>query len=572
MSTSAILFSGLPNSSEGTQTITFHELSTSSQVHQLKSPANAAFGLSSTVQNAGLPPRKTLACLPSTNSLGSTVLTISGKDGRNGILLWSTLAGKPTPSHRLIPPGRVIVVALSPSGTYLASGSADGVIMLWELSTGTLLASFDGHYKSVTCLAFSDDEAALVSASEDSMCSVWSIPTLVDEAFDSNLSHTPYSIFSDHTLPISDLFISKGCFPDLRIFTASLDQTIKIWSPLYPSSPLLSTFAVPGPAHHLAVDPLERFIIVSYATMLKNESQEPQQANGTASQPQQSSTIPASTLKIIPLFSRPSHAAPQGGVSRVHGPSGLVQQTESGNEEVSYTSPRSTQITALHLPSPIVSSSVVLCGLSNGKVVHLSMPSLQPLGQTVPHPNAAGEAKDPVVYLSTFARPADLLSSSVADALSGPDHSGSSSVSPRPVGVLGRVVGKNGDPQRGSVPLQAGQPQRACRELCTMLKIEQVDEHALNQDDPFSLPSREPRPDSTSSALHSLPDHSLVHSHQPAVGDHQLKSQTDSIEKLTAETVHLKAQLKQALAFNDSLWAGIVDGTLAFKESALPPS
>ncbi|KAA1103884.1 Pre-rRNA-processing protein ipi3 [Puccinia graminis f. sp. tritici] len=477
MSTSAILFSGLPNSSEGTQTITFHELSTSSQVHQLKSPANAAFGLSSTVQNAGLPPRKTLACLPSTNSLGSTVLTISGKDGRNGILLWSTLAGKPTPSHRLIPPGRVIVVALSPSGTYLASGSADGVIMLWE-----------------------------------------------------------------------------------------------IWSPLYPSSPLLSTFAVPGPAHHLAVDPLERFIIVSYATMLKNESQEPQQANGTASQPQQSSTIPASTLKIIPLFSRPSHAAPQGGVSRVHGPSGLVQQTESGNEEVSYTSPRSTQITALHLPSPIVSSSVVLCGLSNGKVVHLSMPSLQPLGQTVPHPNAAGEAKDPVVYLSTFARPADLLSSSVADALSGPDHSGSSSVSPRPVGVLGRVVGKNGDPQRGSVPLQAGQPQRACRELCTMLKIEQVDEHALNQDDPFSLPSREPRPDSTSSALHSLPDHSLVHSHQPAVGDHQLKSQTDSIEKLTAETVHLKAQLKQALAFNDSLWAGIVDGTLAFKESALPPS
>jgi hypothetical protein len=105
-----------------------------------------------------------------------------------------------------------------------------------------------------------------------------------------------------------------------------------------------------------------------------------------------------------------------------------------------------------------------------------------------------------------------------------------------------------------------------------MLKIEQADEHASNEDDPFSLPSREPRSDSTSSALHSLPDHSLVHSHQTAVGDHQLKSQTDSIEKLTAETVHLKAQLKQALAFNDSLWAGIVDGTLAFKDSTLPPS
>ncbi|WAQ89371.1 hypothetical protein PtA15_11A58 [Puccinia triticina] len=567
MATSAIVFSGLPGSVEGSQTLSFHELSTSSQVHQLKTAPNAAFSLSGTTSQsgAGLPPRKTVACLPSTNSLGSTILSISGRDGRNGILLWSSLAAKPTPSHRLIPAGRVIVVSLSPSGTYLATGSADGLIVLWELSTGTLLASFDGHYKSVTCLAFSDDEAALVSASEDSMCSVWSIPTLVDEALDSNLSHTPYSIFSDHTLPISDLCISRGCFPDLRIFTASLDQTIKIWSPLYPSSPLLSTFAVPGPAHHLAIDPLERFIIVSYATMLKNEAEE--SANDTtAAQPQQSTAIPASTVRIIPLFSRPSHSATQGGVSRVHGPGGLVQQIESGDQEVTYTSPRSTQITALHLPSPIVSSSVVLCGLSNGKIVHLSMPSLQPLGQTVPHPNATGDVKDPVVYMNTFARPVDLLSSSAADALSGPDLAGSSVISPRPVGVLGRVVGRNGDPQRGPGSLQASHTQQACREMYTMLKIEQASDPGLVEDDPFSLPSRETRPDN--SALHALPDHS----HQSIVQDHQQNSQTDSIEKLTAETSHLKAQLKQALAFNDSLWAGIVDGTLTFKEGTLPPT
>ncbi|KAI7947224.1 hypothetical protein MJO28_009132, partial [Puccinia striiformis f. sp. tritici] len=562
MSRSGILFSGLPTSTEGTQTLSFHELSTSSQVHQLKTPANAAFGLSNTT--TGLPPRKTVACLASTNSLGSTILTISGKDGRNGILVWSTLASKPTPSQRLIPPGRVVVLALSPSGTYLATGSADGLVILWELSTGTLLASFDAHYKAVTCLAFSDDEAALVTASEDSMCSVWSIPTLVDEAFDSNLSHTPYSIFSDHTLPISDLFISRGCFPDLRIFTASLDKTIKIWSPLYPSAPLLSTFAVPGPAHHLTVDPLERFIIVSYATMLQNESSH-QPADASAPVPQQTSSIPCSTVKIIPLFSRPSHAAPQGGISRVHGPSGLIQQTGSGEEEATYTSPRSTQITALHLPSPIVSSSVVLCGLSNGKIVHLSIPSLQPLGQTVPHPNTTGQARDPVVYLNTFARPPDLIPSSVADALTGSDPSGSSFISPRPVGVLGRVVGRNGEPQRG--PIHTGHPQRACRELCTMLKIEQVDGPSIDEDDPFSLPSREePRSDTSSASFSALPDHS----HLAAVDDFTLNSHSDSIEKLTAETVHLKAQLKQALAFNDNLWAGIVDGTLTFKEPTLP--
>ncbi|PLW40295.1 hypothetical protein PCANC_11161 [Puccinia coronata f. sp. avenae] len=574
--TIGILFSALPDSSEGTQSLSFHELSTSCPVHQLKTPANAAFSTSSSTPSGGapasslLPPRKSVAYLPSAHSLGSTVLSISGKDGRNGILLWSTLAGKPTPSQRLIPPGRVIVLAISPSGTYLATGSSDGLVLLWELSTGTLLANFDAHYKSITCLAFTDDEAALITASEDSMCSIWSIPTLVDEAFDSNLSHTPYSIFSDHTLPISDVFVSSGCFPDLRIFTASLDQTIKVWSPLYASSPLLSTFAVPGPAHHLAVDPLERFIIVSYAALLKNESDEAQLVDGSAAQPQQSSPIPVSKVQIIPLFSRPSHAAPQGGISRVHGPSGLVQQTEPGNEEVSYTSPRSTRITALHLPSPIVSSSVVLCGLSNGKVVHLSIPSLQPLGQTVPHPNSMGDAKDPVVYLSTFLRPPDLLSSSVADALSGIDGSSASVVSPRPVGLLGRVVGKNGDSQRGQGSHQAGNPQRACQELCTILKIEQANQHAPEEDDPFSLPSREPRSANASSALLGPLHSSLAHSHQTDLSDLQLKSHTESIDKLTAENARLKNQLNQALEFNDSLWAGIVDGTLKYKQSTIP--
>lgn len=75
-----------------------------------------------------------MACLPSSASLGSTIVSISGRDGRNGLLVWSSLIGKPTPSHRLIPPGRVVVVALSSSGTYLATGSPDGLVMLWEIS------------------------------------------------------------------------------------------------------------------------------------------------------------------------------------------------------------------------------------------------------------------------------------------------------------------------------------------------------------------------------------------------------------------------------------------------------
>ncbi|CAH7688663.1 WD40-repeat-containing domain protein [Phakopsora pachyrhizi] len=228
------LFS-IPSSHDGYQSLSFHEISTSCQFYQLKTPSGSAYVVAG---NATLPPRKTTVCLPSSNSLGSTVISLSGKDGRNGLLVWSSLNSKPTPSQKLIPPGRPTVVALSSSGAYLATGSADGAVSMWELSTGILLASFDAHYKAITCIAFSGDDASIITASDDAICCL-------------------------------------------------------IWSPLFATSPLLSTFTVPGPAHYLAVDPLERFIFVSYAT---NNSDRDQTRNSKASGHPGASPDSASTV------------------------------------------------------------------------------------------------------------------------------------------------------------------------------------------------------------------------------------------------------------------------------------
>lgn len=572
MAMAPILFSALADSPDGTQSLSFHEFTTSCLLHQLKPPPNSAFVFSST--NDGLPPRKTVACLPSSASLGSTIVSISGRDGRNGLLVWSSLIGKPTPSHRLIPPGRVVVVALSSSGTYLATGSPDGLVMLWELSTGTLLASVDAHYKSITCLAFTDDEAALVTASNDSICSVWSIPTLIDESLDPNLSYTPYSIFSDHTLPICDVFISKGSFPDLRIFTASLDQTIKVWSPLYSTSPLLSTFAVPGPAHHLVVDPLERFIIVAYATATVDEAQGSQAPNVSNLTPQANRTF-ASAVSIIPLFARLPHSATQGGVSRVHASAGLIQQSNGTHEDMSYTSPRATQITALHLPSPMVSSLILLCGLSNGTIIHLSIPSLQPVGQTKAPSNSI-ESTQSVVYMNTFRRPPDLSPNLILSS-----GNSTSSISNRPVGALGRVVGKNGDAQRANRSLSNSHPERFSRDLQTVLKLEAGDPSHSHQedDDPFSLPGSNLLNHDTISPdvlSHTLMPHTAAHQSCIATDgnayDERLNDQSELIEKMSAESVKLKSHLNKALALNDAMWSGIVDGTLKFKTSHQPDS
>ncbi|MBW0474931.1 hypothetical protein O181_014646 [Austropuccinia psidii MF-1] len=580
-STDSIVFSVRP-SSEGCQTLAFHELSTSSLLHQLKPPPNSAF-LSST---NSLPPRKTAVCLPSIDALGSTIVSVSGKDGRAGLMVWSCLNGKPAPSHKLVPPGRMVVVALSGSGAYLATGSADGTVMLWEFSTGTLLATFDAHYKALTCLEFSQDEAALVTASEDSLCSVWSISTLIDESMDSSLSHTPYSIFSDHALPISDLHISAGCFPDIRVFTASLDKTIKIWSPLYPASPLLSTFAIPGPAHYLAVDPLERFILVSYASPNKDGSAN---AQPIQSDPKQainhfdSSALPnpSSTIRIIPLFSRPTHAARQGGVSLTHASTGFVHQNGCNSDETTYTSPPGTPITALHLPSHITSNFILLCGLANGKIVHLSIPSLQPLGQTNP-PTSTANGIDPVVYISTFPRPPDLLRSysgvrQISDTAAGSVTSNHILIPARPVGALGRIVGRSGDALRVPDSTSDSNHRKHCQNLTTMLKIGLSPIHDLNltESDPFSLPSDflwYPRCVPSSGLRDKIlgPPTNIVDKPTTQLHTDDSEIKTDLIDKLTAESASLKEQLVQALSFNDAMWNGIVDGTLKFKPPPQP--
>ncbi|CAH7686694.1 WD40-repeat-containing domain protein [Phakopsora pachyrhizi] len=576
------LFSAIPSSHDGYQSLSFHEISTSCQFYQLKTPSGSAYVVAG---NATLPPRKTTVCLPSSNSLGSTVISLSGKDGRNGLLVWSSLNSKPTPSQKLIPPGRPTVVALSSSGAYLATGSADGAVSMWELSTGILLASFDAHYKAITCIAFSGDDASIITASDDAICCVWSIPMkagkdfffssshqLIEKALDCELCMEPYSTFSDHTLPISDVQITPGLFPDIRIFTASLDRTVKIWSPLFATSPLLSTFTVPGPAHYLAVDPLERFIFVSYAT---NNSDRDQTRNSKASGHPGASPDSASTVRLISLFSRPKHSLDQGGISLVHSSPGTVHNAISPlGEDFVYKSSSSTQITALHLPSLSLASPILLCGLSNGTILHLSIPSLQPLGQTTPHSCIKG-SYSPITCINTFARPQDLLQTR---SILGSDSilsSGSSSLSnpiviPRPIGALARVVGVSGEASRLNGTDALNEP-RDIRTRAATLKIGSgfsIYHDETNLDGFFSSSKTIRTKFGASGMGKTSPRMFLSNGINPIISAQAPAFACDknNVEELRKETSELKLKLEEALAFNEALWTGLVKGTLQFKK------
>ena len=58
---------------------------------------------------------------------------------------------------------------------YLASGSGDKTIVIWNYETGHCLHQFEAHSRYVTCCAFSLDGQYLASGSNDRMVNLWQI-------------------------------------------------------------------------------------------------------------------------------------------------------------------------------------------------------------------------------------------------------------------------------------------------------------------------------------------------------------------------------------------------------------
>jgi WD40 repeat protein/tRNA A-37 threonylcarbamoyl transferase component Bud32 len=86
----------------------------------------------------------------------------------------------PEGKHRPMPQdgpfaGAVAAVAFSPEGKTVASGGADGKVVLWQPESGRRLRTLSGHGDSVLSLAFSADGKLLVSAGGDGTVVVWEV-------------------------------------------------------------------------------------------------------------------------------------------------------------------------------------------------------------------------------------------------------------------------------------------------------------------------------------------------------------------------------------------------------------
>jgi WD40 repeat protein len=111
------------------------------------------------------------------------------------------------------------VVAFSPGGDLIASGTAVGTIQVWNATDLSSIATIRAHHGQVTSLAFSSDGSQIVSGSQDSTVRIQPVAS----------SEDLFASITGHDGRVSQvMFSSDGS----RLVTGSFDKTVRIWDGL----------------------------------------------------------------------------------------------------------------------------------------------------------------------------------------------------------------------------------------------------------------------------------------------------------------------------------------------------
>jgi WD40 repeat protein len=71
--------------------------------------------------------------------------------------------------------GWVHSVATSPDGTWMASGSKDKTVKIWDLKTGACRTTLEGHTDEIRCVAITPDGKRILSGANDGTIRIWDV-------------------------------------------------------------------------------------------------------------------------------------------------------------------------------------------------------------------------------------------------------------------------------------------------------------------------------------------------------------------------------------------------------------
>ncbi|QIZ69818.1 serine/threonine-protein kinase [Oxynema aestuarii] len=152
---------------------------------------------------------------------GRTLVSSSNSYGGT-IQIWDLATGQLLAS---LSPGSsgAFVVAISPDGTLLASGSEKGSIKLWDLASGSLLQTLTGHVGTVYSVAFSPDGTTLASGSEDGSIKLWQLENTPSGGLNASI----WRHLSGHVGKVFSVAFS----PDGKhLASGGADKTVKLWN------------------------------------------------------------------------------------------------------------------------------------------------------------------------------------------------------------------------------------------------------------------------------------------------------------------------------------------------------
>lgn len=178
--------------------------------------------------------------------------------------VWPLNSQQTVQGMRFILPGKAGALAVTRDGTFIIAG-IDEKIYLWQTSSGSLLTIINRHYQKIVLLKFTPDGKYFISAAEDGMVMIWSLTTVaahpeVELVTQTRAGqHDPVYIFSDHSLPVTDLCISKTGMHG-RLATVSSDRTCKIYD--LSSGDMLLNLVFDVPLSAVVMDVLELNIFI----------------------------------------------------------------------------------------------------------------------------------------------------------------------------------------------------------------------------------------------------------------------------------------------------------------------